>query len=87
MNNTIKLLSEKYVNDVYDGDTDFSGEAENVLTWLFKKTLWERLTDTEKAQIRDEYSKTFPDENDRDITSLVAGNMLERIFGLKNLKG
>lgn len=56
MTQTIEELAREYVNDVYSGDTDFIDEAENVLTWLFEKSLASRLTPAEKERVRKMYN-------------------------------
>lgn len=35
-NDEIAKLAREYVADVYDGDTDFIDEAENVISWLLR---------------------------------------------------
>lgn len=34
--NEIEKLAREYVEDVYNGDTDFIPEAENIIKWLFE---------------------------------------------------
>lgn len=89
MNKTIENLAREYVKDVYGGDTDFIDEAENVLSWLFNKSLALRLTAEEKERVRKIYTECELIEMD-DSPNLPADRIteagakmqvLESIFG------
>lgn len=91
MTNTIEELASEYVKDVYGGDTDFIDEAENVLSWLFNKSLASRLTAEEKREVKGYYSEaqgwldeeiSFENPNSHlRICAVAIQDRLERIFG------
>lgn len=37
INEEIEKIAREYVKEVYDGDTDFIDEAENIIQWLSEK--------------------------------------------------
>ena len=56
-------------------------DAKEVLSWLFAKPLYNRLTAEEKERVRKEYANTYPNDPDCGIANILIQGVLERIFG------
>lgn len=56
-------------------------DAKEVLSWLFAKPIYNRLTAEEKERVRKEFAKTYPNDPDQSIASIRVMRTLERIFG------
>ena len=61
-------------------------DAKEVLSWLFAKPLYNRLTAEEKERVRKEYSNTYPLDPDCGVANILIQGVLERIFGKEFFK-
>lgn len=82
---------DDYCGGVYDEQRNsdlpiYTDDARSVLKWLFSKPLTDRLTEDEKAAIRNEYARTYPHDIDRGVDSIMVSSVMERIFGKEIFK-
>lgn len=75
-----------YCGGIYDEQRNSdlpicNDDAKPVLTWLFAKPLYNRLTTEEKERVRKEYANTYPLDPDCGVANILIQGVLERIFG------
>lgn len=70
----IEGISRKYVEEVYQGDTDFIPEAENFLSWLTKE-----YSLVKKEDLKEAYQ--YPQRH----TEIIPGTLSIQVIGIRKV--